>query len=267
MPTTENPGHAGRVAGKVALSTGGTGGIGMAIALRLGQQGASVVLTDINAQHGARSVVALQAQGITAAFFEHDVREEASWQKVVAATCERFGRLDVLVNNAGIALPPPESFELTSFEDWRRIMSVNLDGVFLGCREAVGAMKGTGGGSIVNIGSVAAYVGTPGGSAYGSSKGGVRSLTKQAAVMRARKGIKVRITAIHPCYIRTPLSEAGAEARWGKDKAIQGMKDLHPFQCLGEPDDVAYAVLFLASDESRLVNGADLVVDGGLLST
>ena len=114
---------------------------------------------------------------------------------------------------------------------------------------------------------MAAYVGTPGGAAYGSSKGGVRALTKQAAVACARKGYEIRVNVIHPCYIRTPLSEAGAVARWGQDQAIQGMKDLHPFQCLGEPDDVAYPVLFLASDESRLINGADIVVDGGLLST
>ena len=260
-------GKTGRVAGKVVLVTGGTGGIGEAIGLRLGQQGARIVLTDINAEHGAKAVETLGAQGIEAAFFEHDVREESSWKRVVAAALERFGKLDVLVNNAGIALPPPESFELTRLEDWRRIMSVNLDGVFIGMREAVGAMKDTGGGCIINIGSVAAYVGTPGGAAYGSSKGGVRALTKQAAVMCARKGYNVRINAIHPCYIRTPLSESGAIARWGKDKAIQGMKDLHPFQCLGEPDDVAYTVLFLASDESRLINGADIVVDGGLLST
>ena len=129
-------------------------------------------------------------------------------------------------------------------------MSVNLDGVFLGIREAVAVMKDSGGGSIVNIGSIAAYVGTPGGSAYGSSKGGVRSLTKQAAVMCARKGYHIRVNTVHPCYIRTPLTEASAGARVGKENALQSLKDLHPFQCLGEPDDVAYAVLFLASDES-----------------
>ncbi len=257
----------GRVAGKVALVTGGTGGIGQAIALRLGQEGARVVLTDINPALAAAATAALQSQGIETIFVQHDVCDEASWKAAVAAACERFGQLDVLVNNAGIALPPPESFELTRFEDWRKIMSVNLDGVFLGMREAVAVMKDSGGGSIVNIGSIAAYVGTPGGAAYGSSKGGVRSLTKQAAVMCARKGYNIRINAVHPCYIRTPLTEASAAKRFGADKAVQALKDLHPFQCLGEPDDVAYAVLFLASDESRLVNAADIVVDGALLSS
>ena len=193
------------------------------------------------------------------------MRDEASWKSVIAQTVQRFGKLDALVNNAGIAMPPPESFELTSLDDWRRIMSVNLDGVFIGMREAVAVMKDSGGGSIVNIGSIAAYVGTPGGSAYGASKGGVRTLTKQAAVMCARKGINVRINVIHPCYIRTALTEDSATKRFGKDNAIQALKDLHPFKCLGEPDDVAYAVVFLASEESRLVNAADLVVDGALL--
>lgn len=261
--TAERP---GRVAGKVALVTGGTGGIGLAIAMRLGQEGARLVLTDINPEQGLVAVQSLAAQGIEAIFLQHDVRDETSWKMVVQQACARFSQLHVLVNNAGIALPPPESFELTSFDDWRRIMSVNLDGVFLGCREGVRAMK-EGGGSIINIGSVAAYVGTPGGSAYGSSKGGVRSLTKQAAVMCARKGIPVRINAIHPCYIRTPLSESAAAKHVGADKAVAALQDLHPFKCLGEPDDVAFAVLYLASDESRLVNGSDLVVDGALLSS
>lgn len=259
--------RSGRVQDKVALVTGGTGGIGQAIALRLGEEGARVVLSDIDPALADAALAKLTAAGIDARFVQHDVRDEASWQAAVAQTLEHFGRLDVLVNNAGVAGPPPDSFEAITLEEWRRIMSVNLDGVFLGMRQAVIAMKETGGGSIVNIGSVAAYIGTPGGAAYGSSKGGVRTLTKQAAVACARKGYKIRINAIHPCYIWTPLAEKAATARWGAEQAAQGMRDLHPFQCLGEPDDVAYTVLFLASDESRLVNGADIVVDGALLST
>ncbi len=256
----------GRVQGKVVLITGALGGIGAAIALRLGQDGAAVVLSDVGFAHADAALKILHDQGIPAAFFQLDVRLETSWRDVLAQTVKRFGKIDVLVNNAGIALPPPPSFELTSFEDWRRIMDVNLDGTFLGMREAVALMKDSGGGSIINIGSVAAYVGTPGGSAYGASKGGVRSLTKQAAVMCAKKSYNIRINAIHPCYIRTPLSENAAAKHVGADRAVQALKDLHPFQCLGEPDDVAYAVVFLASNESRLVNGADIVVDGALLS-
>src|SRR5207344_1817257 len=122
-----------------------------------------------------------------------DVREEASWQQAIAQAVSRFGKLDILVNNAGVAGPPPDSFEAITLEDWRRIMSVNLDGVFLGMRNAVIAMKDSGGGAIVNVGSIAAYIGTPGGAAYGSSKGGVRTLTRQAAVACARKGYNIRV--------------------------------------------------------------------------
>ena len=268
MTTQPRP---GRVANKVAFISGGLGGIGSAIARRLGQEGARIVLADLpgeaNLAAAASALAALKAQGIDAVFIELDVREEASWQQAVAQTIAHFGKLDVLVNNAGIGLPPPESFDQTSFEDWRKIMSVNLDGTFLGTREGVRAMKDTGGGSIINIASIAAYVGTPGGSAYGASKGGVRSLTKQAAVQCAKKGYNIRINAIHPSYIRTALTEGATVKRVGKENAIQALKDLHPFQCLGEPDDVAWAVVYLASNESRLVNAADLVVDGALLAS
>jgi len=261
----------GRVANKVAFVSGGLGGIGSAIARRLGQEGARIVLADLPGQaHVAASVAALDAlrtEGIDGIYVELDVRDEASWQNAVAQAVGHFGRLDVLVNNAGIGLPPPESFDQTSLADWRRIMSVNLDGTFLGTREGVRAMKDSGGGSIVNIASIAAFVGTPGGSAYGASKGGVRTLTKQAAVQCARKGYNIRINAIHPSYIRTALTEGATVKRVGKENAIQALKDLHPFQCLGEPDDVAWAVVYLASDESRLVNAADLVVDGALLAS
>ena len=268
MPSIFRP---GRVDGKVAFISGGLGGLGMGIALRLGQEGARIVLADLQTPASdtasAAALALLAEQGIEAMFLALDVREEASWKAAVETTVQRFGKLDVLVNNAGIGLPPPESFDQTLFEDWRKIMSVNLDGTFLGMREAVRAMKDSGGGSIVNIGSIAAYVGTPGGSAYGASKGGVRTLTKQAAVQCAKKGYNIRINAIHPSYIRTALTEGATVKRVGKENAIQALKDLHPFQCLGEPDDVAYAVLYLASDESRLVNAADLVVDGALLAS
>lgn len=267
LPTTGS----GRVAGKVAFISGGLGGIGSAIALRLGQEGARIVLADLpgdaNQAVSTALLAALAAQGVAGLFVELDVRDETSWQNAVAQAVAHFGKLDVLVNNAGIGLPPPESFELTPFEDWRKIMSVNLDGVFVGMREAVRVMKDSGGGSIINIGSIAAYVGTPGGSSYGASKGGVRTLTKQAAVQCAKKGYNIRINAIHPSYVRTALTEGATVKRVGKENAIQALKDLHPFKCLGEPDDVAWAVVYLASDESRLVNAADLVVDGALLAS
>jgi 3(or 17)beta-hydroxysteroid dehydrogenase len=252
----------GRVAGKTALITGGGGGIGRAIAQRLGEEGARVVITDLAPEQGAASMAALQAVGIEAAFHLHDVADEASWDAVMAG----IETLDILVNNAGVAGPPPDCFGDTSLAEWKRILAVNLDGTFLGTRAGVRAMRHRGGGSIVNIGSVAAYIGTPGGAAYGGSKGGVRSLTKQAAVACARKGYNIRINTIHPSYVWTPLVEQRAVSLHGAERAKAATRDMHPFKCLAEPIDVANVALFLASDEARMINAADIVMDGALLA-
>jgi 3(or 17)beta-hydroxysteroid dehydrogenase len=252
-----------RVLGKIALVTGGASGIGLAIAQRLAEEGATVVIADIEAASAKAAVKTLSGKGMSAML---DVRDEASWKKVVDAVVKKHGRLDILVNNAGIAEPPPKTFEDITLESWKRVLAVNLDGVFLGTREGVRAMKATGGGSIINMGSVAAYIGTPGGAAYGSSKGGVRSLTKQAAVACAKNGYHIRINAIHPCYVWTPLVEKRATSVFGPERAKDEIRALHPFKCLAEPLDVANAALFLASDEARLINGSDLIMDGGLLS-
>lgn len=257
----------GRVAGRVAMVTGAAGGIGRAIACRFAQEGARLVLSDINTDLLAPMVAELEASGGEAMALSHDVREEAGWKRVMAAVEQRFGKLDILVNNAGLAAPAPTVFEDITYAQWRRVMDVNLDGVFLGLRAAIPLMRRTGGGAIVNIGSVAAYVGTPGGPAYGSSKGGVRALTKQAAVLCARNNDRVRINALHPCYVWTPLAEAGAVARWGATEAKDKLRAMHPFGELAEPEDIAGIVLFLASDEARLINGADLIADGALLAS
>jgi 3(or 17)beta-hydroxysteroid dehydrogenase len=252
-----------RVLGKIALVTGAASGIGYAIAQKLAGEGAVVVIADIDA---APAKAAAKSIGGNAMSMALDVRDEASWKKVVDGVVKKHGRLDILVNNAGIAEPPPKTFEDISLESWKRVLAVNLDGVFLGTREGVRAMKEKGGGSIINMGSVAAYIGTPGGAAYGSSKGGVRSLTKQAAVACAKNGYNIRINAIHPCYVWTPLVEKRASSVFGAEKAKDEIRAMHPFKCLAEPLDVANAALFLASDEARLINGSDLVMDGGLLA-
>jgi NAD(P)-dependent dehydrogenase (short-subunit alcohol dehydrogenase family) len=249
----------GRVAGKVAMVTGAAGGIGQAMVRRLAEEGAHLVLADLDP--GALPEVGRRCLRVTL-----DVREEASWQAAMAAVERDFGTLDILVNNAGVAAPAPAVFEDISFAQWRQVMDVNLDGVFLGMRTAIPLMRRTGGGAIVNIGSVAAYIGTPGGAAYGSSKGGVRTLTKQAAVLCARNGDGVRINAVHPCYVWTPLAEAGAVARWGAEEAKDRLRAMHPFGVLADPRDVANIVLFVASEEARLINGADIIADGGLLA-
>lgn len=255
----------GRLDGKSTLVTGAAGGIGHAIARRFGEEGARVTLCDLDAEKGRAAAATLVEAGLAAIFVTLDVTDEESWGAAVEAAQSRHGPLDVLVNNAGIVLPPPASFEDTPLADWRRVMAVNLDGVFLGTRAGVRAMKGQGG-SIINMGSVAAYIGTPGGAAYGSSKGGVRTLTKQAAVACAKMGYRIRINAIHPCYVWTPLVEARATSVFGEERAKEEIRAMHPFRCLAEPEDVANAALFLASDESRLVNASDLVVDGALLA-
>jgi 3(or 17)beta-hydroxysteroid dehydrogenase len=252
-----------RVLGKIALVTGAASGIGYAIARRLSEEGAVVVIADIDA---APAKAAARSIGGKAISMTLDVRDEADWKRVVDAVVRKHSRLDILVNNAGIAEPPPKTFEDITLDSWKRVLAVNLDGVFLGTREGVRAMKATGGGSIINMGSVAAYVGTPGGAAYGSSKGGVRSLTKQAAVACAKNGYNIRINAIHPCYVWTPLVEKRATAAFGAERAKDEIRAIHPFKCLAEPIDVANAALFLASDESRLINGSDLIMDGGLLA-
>jgi 3(or 17)beta-hydroxysteroid dehydrogenase len=248
------------------MVTGGAGGIGAAIARRLGREGATVVIADFDIAAAMRTVAELEREGLAAIALEIDVTSESAWAAVCAQVLARFGSLDILVNNAGIAIPPPDGFEALSLADWKRVMSVNLDGVFLGTREGVRIMKDRSG-AIVNIGSVAAYIGTPGGAAYGASKGGVRALTKQAAVACARKGYKVRINAIHPSWIWTPLVEKAVNARFGAERGRAALAELHPFKQIGEAEDVANAVLFLASDEARFINGADLVIDAGLLST
>ena len=246
-----------RLAGKVALVTGGAGGIGQAIGARFVQEGARVVLGDLNiGGHADRAGIRMMTL---------DVTQEESWEAALADIAAREQRLDIVVNNAGIVLPPPEGLEDMAIADWKRVMGVNLDGTFLGVRAGIRAMK-AGGGTIVNIGSVAAYIGTPGGAAYGASKGGVRALTKQAAVNCAKRGLNIRINAIHPSYVWTPLVEARATSLFGEAEGKQRIRDMHPFRCLAEPIDIANVALFLASDEARLVNGADIIVDGALLA-
>ena len=213
------------------------------------ENGAHVVIADL--ELAAAKAVAKELAGPTgtASAVKLDVRDEAQWKTAIIAVVKKHGRVDILVNNAGIAEPPPKTFEDITLESWKRVLAVNLDGVFLGTREGVRAMKATGGGSIINMGSVAAYIGTPGGAAYGSSKGGVRSLTKQAAVACAKNGYNIRINAIHPCYVWTPLVEKRATAAFGAERAKDEIRAIHPFKCLAEPIDVANAALFLASDE------------------
>ena len=250
----------GRVAGKVALVTGGGMGLGRAAALMLAREGAKVVVTDVKDEEGAKVADEIVDSGGEAMFLHHDVAQEAEWDRVVRAAVERFGGLQILVNNAGVALGG--DVEHTSLEDWRWLMSINLDGVFLGTKRAIAAMKPTGG-SIINLSSIEGIVGDANLAAYNASKGGVRILTKSSALYCAKAGLNIRVNSIHPGYIWTPMVEKHLSTEPDPAAAKAYAASLHPVGHLGEPDDIAYGVLYLASDESKFVTGAELVIDGG----
>ncbi|MBK6704449.1 MAG: glucose 1-dehydrogenase [Caulobacteraceae bacterium] len=250
-----------RVENKVALVTGGGLGLGRACAVLLAREGAKVMITDVKEREGRVVAEEIVEAGGEAMFMRQDVSSETDWDAVSAATLRRFGRLNILVNNAGVALGG--SVETTTLEQWRALMAVNLDGVFMGTRSAVAAMKDTGGGSIINLSSIEGLIGDADLAAYNASKGGVRIFTKSAALHCAKAGYKIRVNSVHPGYIWTPMVENYLAAQPDPEAAKAFVTGLHPVGHLGEADDIAYGVLYLASDESKFVTGAELVIDGG----
>ena len=246
-----------RVADKVVLVTGAGSGIGRASAQLLAAEGATVIVTDVNRAGGLETV---QQIGGNARFEEQDTAKEADWQRIIDNIMVREGRLNGLLNNAGIAGPFPSSFEGESLDQWRRILSINVEGVFLGCKYGVPALRSSGGGSIVNLSSLAAFLGTPDLSAYGASKGAVRQFTKTVAMDCARKGYKVRCNSVHPGIIMTPMGEHILPSEKARERTRQRV----PIGHFGTPEDIAYGVLYLISDESRFMTGAELVIDGGM---
>jgi NAD(P)-dependent dehydrogenase (short-subunit alcohol dehydrogenase family) len=250
----------GRADGKVALVTGAALGLGRAAALLLAREGARVALTDTKAPEGQAAVDQIVKAGGQAIFIHHDVAQEADWERAIAATLERFGRLDVVVNNAGVALAG--SVEDCTLEQWRWLMSINLDGVFLGTKHGIAAMKGHGG-SIINLSSIEGLIGDPNLAAYNASKGGVRIFTKSAALHCAKAGYRIRVNSIHPGYIWTPMVEGLVDGQTDPVEARNALVALHPLGRLGEPDDIAFGILYLASDESNFMTGSELVIDGG----
>jgi len=250
----------GRLADKVAIVTGGGSGIGAAIASLFAKEGARVVVTDVDEDGGAEVARAL---GGSARYIRQDVADEAGWGATVAAARDAFGGLHILVNNAGSALEgTPED---TSLETWRRVNGVNVEGVFLGCRAAIPAIRESGGGAIVNIASRSAIRSAPVHlAAYGASKGAVRQYTMTVALYCAQEGMNIRCNSINPGPVDTPLlraSFAQAADPAGREQAIAGRV---PLGKIGRPEDIAYAALFLASDEAAFVTGAELTVDGGV---
>ena len=248
-----------RLHGKVALITGAAHGMGEAEARMFAKEGARVVVADILEHEGQQVVAAITQAGGESFFVRLDVTKEEDWQEVVTTTVARFGKLDILVNNAGLS--GTHTQELLSVEAWDRLMEVNAKGVFLGVKYAVPAMQKAGGGSIVNISSISGFIGqTFIHMGYNASKGAVRLLTKSAAVQYARDGI--RVNSVHPGMMppmRTATISADPERR-------QQRMSLVPMGRPGRREEVAYAVLFLASDEASYITGTELVVDGGLLA-
>ena len=250
-----------RVEGKVALVTGGALGIGKACALLLANEGARVVVTDVKEAEGKAVANQIRSTGGQGLFIRHDVSSEPDWQRAIAQTLETFGRLDILVNNAGIGTT--SNIEEETLERWRFLTSINLDGVFLGTQYAIQAMKKNGGGSIINMSSILGLVGDANAASYNASKGGVRLLTKSAALHAAKSGLNIRVNSVHPGYIVTPMVEEVLQASGNAEALQKYLESLHPLGRLGDPDDIAYGVLYLASDESRFVTGSELVIDGG----
>lgn len=249
-----------RLSGKIALVTGGGSGLGAAAVKRLHSEGAFVWITDRVPDAGQTLANEL---GERARFQKLDVTQESEWVEVLAAVDAAHGRLDVLVNNAGVGVVA--DIETTTLEQWRFVHSVNVEGTFLGCKHGIGLMKRTGG-SIINLSSVAGIVGDPKLPAYCSSKGAVRTLTKSIAMHCARKEYGIRVNSLHPAFIDTPMVGEILSSTKDPEKARVSMAKAIPLGRIGDPTDVAAAVAYLASDDAKFVTGSELTVDGGLLA-
>jgi NAD(P)-dependent dehydrogenase (short-subunit alcohol dehydrogenase family) len=275
-----------RMADKTALITGGAGGIGAATARLFAREGADVVITDIEDGAGEQLAAEITAAGGRAAYLHHDVSQEADWERVTSDAVRLYGRLNVVVNNAGIA-PTGEPIENLSLDAWRHVVSINLDGAFLGVKHGIRTIKHHGRGSIVNVSSIMGLVGVPRQADYGAAKGGVTLLTMNAALECIEMGYDIRVNSVHPSFTDTKIvrdalatRKAAAAIRdddgvleamacWPTGEApprsdpVAQLTALLPSQRLGRPEEIASMILFLASDESTFANGAQFTVDGG----
>lgn len=252
-----------RLKGKTALVTGGARGLGAAIAERFAAEGASVLVTDINEAGAAETAARIRARypNCGSASLRHDVTREADWKAAVALAEQSMGGLSVLVNNAGVVTTA--TVEELSLERWHRDMAINVDSVFLGCREALPALRRSQPASIVNIASISALIASHNFASYNASKAAVWMLTKSVALHCARQGWDIRCNSVHPAFVRTPLLH---DLIGDKDEEVMLAKLAKqvPLGRLGEPEDVSQAVVYLASDESRFMTGSELKLDGGL---
>jgi 3(or 17)beta-hydroxysteroid dehydrogenase len=253
----------GRLDGKVAIVTGGALGIGRATCELFAREGAKVVIADINTDEGAALEAAIKNEGNDAVFFRLDVADEKAWDEVMAFTLERYGKLNVLVNNAGVSLG--KTVEDTTLDEWNWLMNINSTGVFLGMRAAIAVMKDNGENcSIINRSSIDGQIAEAGLFAYCASKGAVTIMTKSAAIACGQKGYKIRINSVHPGYVHTALTEKeAADSGMTNEEYFAYVGKQHPIGYIGKPMDIAYGDVYLASDESLFVTGSELTIDGG----
>ncbi|MXO85766.1 glucose 1-dehydrogenase [Altererythrobacter aurantiacus] len=255
----------GRVAGKLALVTGAAQGLGRAHAMLLAQNGARVLCTDLNGD-GAEETARLvneECGSDTAFGMQHDVTDPHAWEEAVDGARDKLGGLNVLVNNAGIGVAG--NIETCDFDDWKRCFSINVDSIFHGCQKALPLMREHAPGSIINISSIAGLIASERMPAYNSSKAAVWMLTKSIALHCAKKNMNIRCNSVHPTFVDTPILDGTARnANLDKDVLLEKLARQIPLQFVGEPNDIANAVVYLASDESRFMTGAELKLDGGI---
>ena len=249
-----------RVKGKVAIVTGGSHGIGKSACQILAKEGAKVAITDVKDEDGKQVTKDIQQAGGTAEYWHLDVSQAAAVETVFNQVKQKWGKIDVLVNNAGITGPNQPTHEIEESE-WNNLLAINVNGVFLCTKQAVKAMLENGGGSIINLSSIYGIVGAPDAPAYHASKGAVRLMSKTDALLYAKDNI--RVNSVHPGFIWTPLVENFLAEQGDVEAGRQNLAELHPVGHVGEPDDIGYGILFLASDESKFMTGSELVIDGG----
>ena len=249
-----------RLKGKVAVVTGAASGLGRATVIRMAEEGASVAVLDVVDHDGGLLANELRGRGLEASFWRCDVTQETAVAKVIGDVAARYGRIDVLVNNAGVAGVNKPTHEVREAE-WDRVQAVNVKGVFLCTKHVIAQLRRAGGGSIINLSSIYGLVGAPDVPPYHASKGAVRVMTKTDAILYAADGI--RVNSIHPGFIRTPMVEKHLATQGDVDAGRKALDALHPLGHMGEPDDIAWGAVYLASEEAKFVTGSELVIDGG----
>ncbi|HEY0647874.1 glucose 1-dehydrogenase [Phenylobacterium sp.] len=249
-----------RLTGKVAVITGAAVGIGCATAMRMAEEGAAVALLDTRTDDGQMLAHNLEARGLTARFWQLDVSREKDVEQVLFEVAEHFGRIDILVNNAGVAGANKPTDQITEAE-WDWVQAINVKGVFFCTKHAIPHLRRAGGGSIINLSSIYGLISAPDVPPYHASKGAVRLMTKTDALLYAAE--RIRVNSIHPGYIWTPMVEGFLREQGDLEAGLRAAGEAHPLGHVGEPDDIAWGCVYLASDEAKFVTGAELVIDGG----